>query len=175
MTEPEFEQLVQAHYATMYRFALSLTGQESDACDLTQQTFYICATKGHQLRELSRRKAWLFTTLYREFLKGRRRAVRFPEHELSVVEPELPQLTPDVIDRMDAEAAMAVLMKLDEPFRVPLALFYLDDHSYNEIAEILDIPAGTVMSRIARGKEQIRRLLADPQPARRTADTSHIA
>src|SRR5262249_20576070 len=71
MTEaPDFESLVHLHYAALYRFALSLTCNENDASDLTQQTFYIWATKGHQLRDVSKVKAWLFTTLHREFLQS---------------------------------------------------------------------------------------------------------
>ena len=52
----------------LYRFALSLSRQESDAADLTQQTFFLWASKGHQLRDQSKVKTWLFTSLYREFL-----------------------------------------------------------------------------------------------------------
>ena len=68
-----FTQLVDAHYTPLYRFALSLTRNTSDACDLTQQTFFIWARKGEQLRDAAKAKSWLFTTLYREFLRGRRR------------------------------------------------------------------------------------------------------
>ena len=60
-----FTQLVDAHYAPLYRFALSLTRNSSDAGDLTQQTFFIWAKKGEQLRDAAKAKSWLFTTLYR--------------------------------------------------------------------------------------------------------------
>jgi RNA polymerase sigma-70 factor (ECF subfamily) len=56
----------------------------------------------------------------------------------------------------DANAALAALQTLDEPFRSALVLFYLEDQSYREIAEVLGVPIGTVMSRIARGKEMLR-------------------
>jgi RNA polymerase sigma-70 factor (ECF subfamily) len=65
MPSNEFELLVSQFYEPLYRFAFSLTGTEADACDLTQQTFYIWATKGHQLRDRSKVKSWLFTTLHR--------------------------------------------------------------------------------------------------------------
>ena len=84
--ETGFEALVSAHYAALYRFALSLTGVEAEACDLTQQTFYLWAAKGHQLRDLSKVKTWLFTTLHREFLGKQRKIVRFPHCEIGDVE-----------------------------------------------------------------------------------------
>jgi RNA polymerase sigma-70 factor (ECF subfamily) len=58
----------------LYRFAISLTRSEADVCDLAQQTFYKWATKGHQLRDPTKVKSWLFTTLHRGFLESRRRS-----------------------------------------------------------------------------------------------------
>jgi RNA polymerase sigma-70 factor (ECF subfamily) len=76
MTAPDFETIVAAYYEPLYQFAFSLTRSESDACDLTQQTFYVWATKGHQLRDASKVKSWLFTTLHRGFLESHRRQAR---------------------------------------------------------------------------------------------------
>jgi len=112
----DFESVVARFYESLYQFAFSLTHKEADACDLTQQTFYIWATKGHQLRDPAKVKTWLFTTLHRQFLESRRRLVRF---------------------------------------------FYLEDCSYKDIAEILNVPMGTVKSRISRGIGQLQALLAD--------------
>ncbi|MCU0787292.1 MAG: RNA polymerase sigma factor, partial [Verrucomicrobia bacterium] len=58
----EFARLVDQYYGSLYRFALSLTRSEADACDLVQETFYIWARKGGQLRQGSKVKSWLFTT-----------------------------------------------------------------------------------------------------------------
>ena len=157
----EFESIVDQYYQPLYRFALSLTRTESEAFDLTQQTFYLWATKGHQLRDRSKLKSWLFTTLHREFLGSRRRGNRFPHHEVGSVEHQLPTVSPTVVRDMDASTVMDTLLQVEELYRAPLMLFYLQDHSYKEIAEILEVPIGTVMSRLTRGKDQLRSLIAD--------------
>jgi RNA polymerase sigma-70 factor (ECF subfamily) len=155
----QFEALVSAHYEALFRFALSLTRMESDARDLTQQTFYIWATKGHQLRDIAKVKTWLFTTLHRAFLESRRRQTRFPHHELGEVEHELPVHSPELANQVDCSQVLPALAKVDEAYQAAVALFYLEDYSYKEIAMILDVPIGTVKSRIARGIVQLREIL----------------
>jgi RNA polymerase sigma factor (sigma-70 family) len=157
----DFENLVACHYKPLYQFAFSLARAEADACDLTQQTFYIWATKGHQLRDVSKVKTWLFTTLHREFLELRRRQTRFPHLELESAAAELPVVSPATVNRLDTEQILAVLARVDEIYQAPVALFYLQDCSYNEIAEILGVPLGTVKSRLSRGLGQLQQLLAD--------------
>src|SRR6059058_5816955 len=88
-----FETIVNEHYEPLFRFAMSLTRCESDAGDLTQHTFYVWATKGHQLRDRSKAKTWLFTTLHRAFLETRRRRSKFPHDELEKVLDQLPVLS----------------------------------------------------------------------------------
>jgi len=147
------------HYGALYRFALSLTHIESDAADLVQETFLTWATKGHQLQESAKAKAWLFTTLHRSFLASRRRVARFPHVEMSEVEAELPTVEPERVDRLDAGALLKLLAQVDPIFQAPVALFYLEDYSYDEIAAILDVPLGTVKSRMARGLAQLKGLI----------------
>lgn len=155
----DFEEVVELHYPALYRFAFSLTRQESDACDLTQQTFYIWAEKQAQLRDERKVKSWLFTTLHREFLGRRRKVTRFPQLGLEQAEAELPEVDPPRDDQIDAQAAVAALGQLDAPFRAAVALFYLEDYTHPEIASILEVPVGTVKSRISRGVAQLQKLL----------------
>lgn len=161
MAGDPFTQLVDAHYAPLFRFALSLTKNSSDAGDLTQQTFFIWAKKGEQLRDETKAKSWLFTTLYREFLRVRRRAEHVTALEdLSPLESDPPAPAVDLVSGMDGRLVVEALQEVDEVYRVPLTLFYLQDLSYKDIAEALEVPIGTVMSRLSRGKSQLRAALA---------------
>ena len=164
-----FTQLVDAHYAPLFRFALSLTKSSSDACDLTQQTFFIWARKGEQLRDATKAKSWLFTTLYREFLRGRLRAEHVTALEdLGPVESDPPAPEVDVVTGMDAGLAVETLQEVDEIYRAPLTLFYMEELSYREIAETLAVPIGTVMSRLSRGKAQLRAAMARKEAGTRS-------
>jgi RNA polymerase sigma factor (sigma-70 family) len=151
-----FDAAVSAHYEPLYRFALGLSRSDADAVDLTQRAFERFAEKAEGLRDKAKAKTWLFSTLYRDFLQQRRRATRFPEQELDETIDGHVVALPNADAVTDANAAVAALHALEEPFRSALALFYLRDLSYREIAEILDVPIGTVMSRLARGKEMLR-------------------
>jgi RNA polymerase sigma-70 factor, ECF subfamily len=157
----DFEKLVEDFYMPLYRFALSLSRRESDAADLTQQTFFLWASKGHQLRDSSKVKTWLFTSLYREFLGRKRQQDRFVEAENNPEAIAAQVIPASVVDELDSEIVQHALLALEEIYRAPLTLFYLRQFSYKEIAETLEIPIGTVMSRISRAKEQLRRALAD--------------
>lgn len=163
-TNDQFEAIVNDFYEPLYRFAMSLTRAESDAQDLTQQTFYIWATKGHQLRDISKVKNWLFTTLHRNFLKGRRRQIRFPHQDVDDVIEQLPAISPAMADQLDASQVLVALSKVDDVYQAAVALFYLEDLPYKDIADILEVPLGTVKSRIARGIVQLRRLLTAGDP-----------
>src|ERR1044072_4852114 len=120
--ETDFESVVALYSQPLYQFAFSLTRTEADACDLTQQTFYVWATKGHQLRDVSKVKTWLFTTLHRMFLESRRKHTRFRHYELSEVSPELPALAPEFMNRLDGQQVMEALAKVDAVYQGPVAL-----------------------------------------------------
>ncbi len=155
MNPPDFQDLVDEHYLSLYRFAYSLCGSGADACDLTQQTFLQWGRKGHQLRDSTKCKTWLFTTLHREFLAWKRRNSRYVHENgahLNGLESEPPQ--PEAV--AEPTLVREALLELKEEHRSVLMLFYLKNHSYGEIAEILNLPIGTVMSRLSRAKEDMR-------------------
>ena len=162
----DFESVVAGYYEPLYRFAISLTRSEADACDLAQQAFYMWATKGHQLRDPTKVKSWLFTTLHRAFLESRRTVSRFPHSELTETDTDLPVILPEAARQLDALQAVEALGQVDEVYRAPVALFYMEDCSYQEIADMLEVPIGTVKSRMARGLAQLKHIFAGPRPAR---------
>jgi RNA polymerase sigma-70 factor, ECF subfamily len=155
----DFATLARQYYQPLYRFGLSLARNESDASDLVQQTFLIWAKKGSSLRDPTRVKSWLFTTLYREYLRVRRRIAPFVSQEPDVLEAEMPIVPPEALTAFDANQAVESLQAVDEIYRAPLTLYYLEHLSYKEIAESLSIPIGTVMSRLSRGKIQLKNAL----------------
>lgn len=159
MNDADYEQAVATFYEALYAFGYSLAGNEDAAGELTQETYCRLLTKGGQLRDPSKVKSWLFTTLYRVFLGWKDRRARLPHFEISSVEGELPVITPAHVDVLENDAIRDALLELEEHYRLPLMLFYFNDHSYEEIAGILDIPVGTVMSRLSRAKWLLRERL----------------
>jgi RNA polymerase sigma factor (sigma-70 family) len=162
--DPEFENLVNLYYRDLYRFGFSLTGSEVDAADLTQETFYIWANKRHQVKNPANVKGWLFTTLHREFLKICRHRKRVADEPIDEGAQNLPHVTADVVNRIDAQTLLDVLGQIDEGYRAPLVLYYLEDLSYKQIGDVLAIPLGTVQSRIARAKIKLFQLLNETKP-----------
>jgi RNA polymerase sigma-70 factor (ECF subfamily) len=168
--ELNYEKIVALYHHDLYRFAYSLAGNADDACELTQETYYRLLSHEGQLRDPTKIKAWMFTTLYRVFLGQKHRSTRFPHLTISSVEHELPILTPEIINKMDGLLVMEALLEIDEHHRTPLALFYLQNLSYREIAEILEVPIGTVMSRLSRSKVALRDRLAARAAQRNTSN-----
>lgn len=158
--ELNLESIVSEFYTSLYRFALSLARNESEAADLTQQTFFILAQRSHQIRDISKVKCWLFTTLRREFLRNVRHQSSHPEVEFLPEHHDSAMTDPSALRLIDARTILDALKKVDETYRTALELFYLGELSYKEIAAILEIPIGTVMSRLSRGKDQLKAMLA---------------
>ncbi|MEM7673324.1 MAG: RNA polymerase sigma factor [Verrucomicrobiota bacterium] len=153
----DYSAIVEQHYQKLYYFAYSLAKQESDAWDLTQSAYLKLAKKSSKIREPSKVKSWLFSTVYREFLDQRRRSLKFPECDLENSYAIHSSKSNESQNKLDYETAIAFIMELDESLRAPLTLFYVENSSYQEISEILKTPIGTVMSRLHRGKMLLHR------------------
>ncbi len=153
------QQLVDAHYESLYRYAYRLTGSAADAEDLTQDAFCQAQLKLRQLRDPTRAKAWLFSILRNAYLHR----VRADKHEQCVAPDclcEVPDRLPDPLPPVDPERLQQALDELPEVFRTPVILYYFEDFSYRDIAEQMDLPMGTVMSRLARAKAHLRNRLS---------------
>jgi RNA polymerase sigma factor (sigma-70 family) len=159
--DSDYEQAVALYHEDLHRFALSLARNPDDARDLTQESYCRLLGKSGQLRDRTKVKSWLFTTLYRIFLGWKRHEKRFPHLEFSVAEQQLPAITVDLVEKMDGATVMEALDEIDEHHRTPLVLFYLQSLSYREIADLLEVPVGTVMSRLSRAKVILRTLVSE--------------
>lgn len=155
--------LVMAHHAALYRYAYRLCGGAADAEDLTQQAFLIAHRKLHQLREPDRAAGWLFAILRSCYLKWRRKRVPLTSTVAEVNLGEVPQDLPE-LQAVDSEELQAVLNDLAEELRLVLVMFYFEELSYKVIADQLEIPIGTVMSRLSRAKQKLRERLAPLNP-----------
>ncbi len=165
--------LVDEHYALLYRYAYRLTGSVADAEDLTQQAFLTAQTKLHQLREPDHAKSWLCAIVRNTHLRNLRDNGRASVLALEQV-VELAEDSP-IEATFDSEMIQSVLNEMPEEFRSPLILFYFEEFSYKEIAEQMEVPLGTVMSRLARGKAYLRRRLAPSEDTVKRNDTEQAS
>jgi RNA polymerase sigma-70 factor (ECF subfamily) len=148
------QQLVDDHYQSLYRFAYRLTGNASEAEDLTQETYCKAQANLLQLRDLERAKGWLFKILRNAYLQKARSNKRHTCLSLEDI-GEVPERAAASSD-VDPALLQQSLDELPEGFRTPLVLYYFEEFSYRDIAEQMDIPIGTVMSRLARAKAHLR-------------------
>jgi RNA polymerase sigma-70 factor (ECF subfamily) len=153
------ERLVDEYYAALYRYAYRLSGSAADAEDLTQETF--CKAQLHytQLRDAGRARPWLFSILRNAYLhrvRADKQENCVPLDGVGDVSEPLPDSLPDI----DSDQLQQALNELPEVFRTPIILYYFADFGYREIAEQMDLPIGTVMSRLARAKAHLRSRLA---------------
>jgi RNA polymerase sigma-70 factor, ECF subfamily len=161
-SQRNIEQLVDQHYAALYRYAYRLSGCAADAEDLTQEAFCQAHLKLGQLRDWERAKAWLFSILRNAYLHR----VRAHKHEHVVSLDgvgDLPERPAEPLPEVDPQRLQQALNELPEGFRTPIVLYYFEDFSYRAIAEQMDLPLGTVMSRLARAKVHLRSRLAGPR------------
>ncbi len=157
------QRLVEDHYASLYRYAYRLTGSAADAEDLTQETFCQAQLKLAQLRDPGRAKAWLFSILRNGYLHRVRAGKQ--EHAVSLDwVGDVPDRLPEPLPEVDPEQLQKALGELPEAFRTPVILYYFEDFSYRDIAEQMELPMGTVMSRLARAKAHLRARLMPGRP-----------
>jgi RNA polymerase sigma-70 factor (ECF subfamily) len=158
------QRLVEDHYVALYRYAYRLSGSSADAEDLTQEAFCKAQLNFGQLRDPSRAKPWLFSILRNAYLhrvRADRQQPCVPLEGVGDVAEPLPEPLPDI----DPERLQHALDELPEAFRTPIILYYFEDFGYREIAEQMDLPIGTVMSRLARAKAHLRGRLLEPAAA----------
>ena len=152
---PGMAELVEEHYRAVFGYAYRLSGSVIESEDLTQQTFMLAQSHLAQLRELRAARGWLYTIARNEFL--RRRPTSHPVELSDVSEPVSPQPETSWLDgELTSEQLQAALNELPVEFRVPVVLFYFENLSYRDIAQQLNLPLGTIMSRLSRAKSQLR-------------------
>jgi len=175
----DFEGLILEHLDMLYAVALRLTRNPADAQDLTQNTVVKALRFHERFTEGTYIKAWLLTILRNTFINEYRRTRRPTFVELTGAEPA-PDASPDpavqyephgrkpgaLLELLDEEVRTAI-EGLPGDFRRAVIMADLEDMSYKEIAEAMDCPLGTVMSRLYRGRKLLREQLRDYAKDRR--------
>lgn len=169
-----FEELALPHLGALFRFAVKLTGNEAAGEDLVQETFLRAQKAFPSLRNPDRIRPWMFQILSRLVIDRHRSTQRevplpspeeldrFSLYDLIWEEDPLPysdRLHEDFLARFPDEEIRAALLALPETYRVPLVLLYSEEMSYRELADVLQCPVGTVMSRLHRGRKLLERAL----------------
>jgi RNA polymerase sigma-70 factor (ECF subfamily) len=164
-----YEQWVADHATELYRMAYRLAGSAAQAEDLTQETFYHAWRSFHTLKDAAKARAWLFQILryrYSHWVRNRTRRPRTAPLDEKLTHPDQSGHQPiamgggesrSTLDRMaDAELVQKALDTLDDRFRLPLVMVFMEGLTCRETAEQLDLPLGTVLSRLHRARQQIR-------------------
>ena len=147
-----------AHLPRLRRYARALTGDRHLADDLVQDTLERALTRSLLWRSGTKLDAWLLTIMHNLFVNQIRSRARQATEALDTlpVEPAQRAMQTDALEVRDLNSA---LLALPVEQRAVLLLVTLDERSYEETARILDIPVGTVMSRLSRARERLRQLL----------------
>jgi RNA polymerase sigma-70 factor, ECF subfamily len=154
-------QWIEEHYDAVYRYAYRLTGNTAAAEDVTQEVFIRAIKSWHQLREVQAVRGWLMVIARNEFARWCRKFAS--RASLSAGEIECGLAATGDLDQEDW--VQRSLMELPVDYRLVVTMFYFEQLSYSEIAQELDIPIGTVMSRLSRAKKQLKEaLLAFAEP-----------
>jgi RNA polymerase sigma-70 factor, ECF subfamily len=157
-----FKELTYPHLEFLYNVALKYSGKTYDAEDLVQETMYTAYKKFSQLREESKCRSWLFMILRSHFLKEKRQESKRPilddgnGYLRNITSGKANEIASKYETQITNEEVTQVLRLIPEKFKSPLILYYMDELTYQEISEYMDIPIGTVMSRLARGKKYMK-------------------
>ena len=164
-TSEKFWELADAHLTFLYNLALRYSRNHYDAEDLVQETLYIAFKKFDQLREEKKFKSWLFAILRNSYLKDLRhnRKIMQSEYDDSIDYIDALETAAKQIDiesayeqKIASEQIHQLIDELPEKQKTPLLLYYVSDMSYQEISETMEVPIGTVMSRLSRGKQILK-------------------
>jgi RNA polymerase sigma-70 factor (ECF subfamily) len=161
---PRIDDLVTDHYESVYRFAYRLSGAAAEAEDLTQETFCQAQLKLAQLRDVAAARGWLFTIVRNGYLHRLRSRKMAKTVSLDDSAEPIERWDADPV-LIEPEKLQEALSDLPEAFRTPLVLYFFEEFSYRQIAEQMEVPVGTVMSRLARAKSYLRDRLLRIEPA----------
>lgn len=160
-----FKELTYPHMKLLYNVALKYTGNVFDAEDIVQETYLMAFNKFHQLKEPSRCKPWLLRILRNNFLKNCQKdknQQRLSETDyIEFLKNHIKQKSAEeiLVDKSGINMLESAIDKLPIRYREVLTLYYMDDMLYRDIADALDIPMGTVMSRLTRAREGLKKSL----------------
>ena len=166
ISDQTFDGWVRQHHRLLYGIAYWWTGSRSDAEELTQEAFFQAYRSRSGLRDIEAVKGWLVRILRHCYAQMKRKSRHREEIALDGMREDFGELNRLNPDRPDLDQALALhqsLESLDERHRLPVVLFYFQDLSYREIAEALDLPIGTVMSRLSRAREMLHDRLSTRQ------------
>jgi RNA polymerase sigma-70 factor (ECF subfamily) len=158
VTENELLTLAMSAANRLKRFAFHLCGDADGAEDLVQEGFLRALSSRAQLRDASRAVPWLLMIVRRLFLESHRRAERqlhLLESDATLVEPPIGNLEEEMLRGALSEEVSDALARLPEEWRTCLLLREVDGFSYDEVAQIVECPVGTVRSRLARARAQL--------------------
>ena len=164
-----FEELMHARIDAIYRLSYAIVGDEADARDATQETFIGAWRRFRELRDPERFDAWLQRIAVNSArmtlrARGRRRVREIPSGDVAALAAAADAAVPSV--RSDADLLGAALDTLPTEQRTILVLHHLDGHGVAELADILEIPAGTVKSRLHTARRALQEALAAEGHAR---------
>jgi RNA polymerase sigma-70 factor (ECF subfamily) len=149
-----FQSAVEQHADSVYRVAFRMSGNHELARELVQETFLAGWKNLDQVDQPDRIRAWLMGILRNQFSKQLAKEAR---HRHGTLEAEPISGHPDAMLQGSVQAAIA---RLDEDHRLPILLVTMEGWSTEEVAEMLDIPRGTVLSRLYRARQQLKLILA---------------